>query len=1180
VNKRFNRERGSTRRLWLGLVAIGGVLLIPIAGLKHNMAGAESSSTVVDASKLHPRAVAAKQLKARNDYLMSKQGFAHGVPAGAFANAIQQVNEEASEGTLRKLSKAELAATFAWQPLGPDPINLLTFFTTGVEFGSPHTGAGAFTALAVDSNPADNPGSSHYLIFAGSADGGVYLSADGGLTFTQVFNGEPTEAIGAIAIDTTTTPSTVYVGTGNPNGNFDSYYGEGVFRSTDLGSTWSPNIMPASFAAGAVAVSKIALDPANKIIFVSATWGTSSDRAGASNLTAVDQTQAGLWVSQDDGNTFAQYPVSALGDCNIDNDPCPVDDVEIDPATNNSGSHNVYVAVDAEGGAPLATGAGGVFRSTNEGLSGGILGTFTAVLGTATLSRSSIVIGSQLAGAAASQAYFMVGDNTGGAYDGLYYSSDGTSLTKETVPSFTAGSPSVTFDGTSDNNQANSFYAQALAIDPNLPNSIFFGGVGLYSSGNHGGSWTSLINNQSSSSQGPAANQHAMAFDASTGVMLLADDGGLYSFSPTALSNVTFNSLNTTIDTTLVQTVGPHPTNNSLVWAGFEGAGTEQYNGTVTNPNSNWVFPTSEAGDGGFVMYDPSNNGYVYHTYSNDNLDTNVSFAYSSNGGNTWTSGTPSTKGTPSYNLTQALIANGDTGAAFYPPIAVDPTTPHRVFFGAHSLYVSNDGGTTWVAQTPFDLTGNPNGDGTWGLEDIEPVSHSNGWALSMADPLLQFPFLLTNATDLNLDTTGGAAGGVTWSAAPTQSLPFDFTATQATGIAVDHSDPTGNTAYLTLGGFYGGAAGDGVGHIYQTIDFGSTWVEDDGGTASSNPPLTALPDVPVLRVLADTAGPFDSNGRTLTLYAATDIGVFKSSDQGQTWGQFNLPSAVSAAGTLQAVPVFDIEENQNNTIFIGTHGKGVFQLVAAVPTPTPSIAPTPSATPTPAAVNGVLTISPASITFPTEAFGQTGATSPPKTIKISNPKKKNQPSITIESVIPLSTSSGSYTTQNDGCTGQTLAPGSPACTVNVLYTPLSASKSTSTVTVNSNSLTKPALNVKVSGTGALVSITAKPTTLNFGKVTIGTPSSALTTTLANKNNVPVSITGETPGGKTFGDYAVDPNTTTCGSLPATLNANSSCNVGVIFTPGAKGSRAATLTISGTIKSPVTIKLSGTGLTP
>jgi len=1159
VIKRFKRERGSTRWLWLVLVVIGCILTIPAIGLRNSGASAQTGGSALATSPTHIP-FSAKELKAQSTYWLSKQGFAHGLPAGGFTDAITQVNEQDSSGSARKLASATLATTAcsdaalcSWDFLGPDPISLLTYFAPGVVFGPPHPGAGAFTSVAVDTNPADVTSNNTDYIFAGSANGGLYLSADGGLTFSQIFNGEPSEAIGAIAIDTTTTPSTVYVGTGNPNGNLDDYYGAGVFRSGDLGNTWS-QIMPASFANGAVAVSKIALDPANGIIFVGATWGSSASRADAS-IVESDATQAGLWESSDDGASWTQYAPTALGDCYILSTayPCPVDDVEIDPAVNASGSHNLYVAVDGLEG--NSTNSGGIFKSTNEG------GTFTSFIPGS--SRSSIAIGQPTGTNKSGVAYFMMGDVDGNAFINFWYSPNGTTLVQEAVPSFSSGG--VTFDGNNPNNQVNSFYSQTLTVLPGTSNTVFFGGVGIYKGVNTGSTmnWQPLVN---TTQGGAAANQHAFAYDPATAQMLLADDGGMYSFNPATSLNTTFTSLNTTIDTTLVQSVGPNPTNNSLLIAGFQGAGIEQYQGSA----SNWFFPTSEAGDGGFAMYDPTDPNYAYHTSSNDNWDTgttdlsDIYFAFSNNANST-ASGATWSSTAPTKNLVAAMNSAGDEGAAFYPPIAVDPTTSHRVFFGGHAVYVSNNGGANWVLQANYDLTDGNCQDGTCAIQDIEPVSHTNGWALSMADPFLQTDqFVVSNTTTLNLDTTNNAAGG-TWSTAPTQTLsPLLQGSTQATGIAVDHNNP--NTAYLSLSGFDCGSAGTGVGHVFKTTDFGNTWAEADGGTACSNPPSTALPDVPVLRVLVDQA---DTTGNTL--YAATDIGVFQSLDGGNTWASFNL-------GTLQAIPVFDIEENQNNAIFIGTHGKGVYQLVATIAptaTPTPTLTPTPTPTPTASStpVPGTLTISPASITFPATAFGSSGAVSPPKTITVSNPKKGKTPSsITITGFSLAGDNNGTYSFVNNGCDGQVLAPNGK-CQMTVVFQPLAVAKSAGSLTVSNNSETKPTLPVKLAGTGTAVSLTAKPTSLKFGKVAVGTPSTPLSVSVLNNSKAPISISGITFSGKGSADYGTTADICT----GTTVAAGGNCTIDVVFTPDVKGSRPGKLTVIGTTKAPLNITLSGTG---
>jgi len=81
-----------------------------------------------------------------------------------------------------------------------------------------------------------------------------------------------------------------------------------------------------------------------------------------------------------------------------------------------------------------------------------------------------------------------------------------------------------------------------------------------------------------------------------------------------------------------------------------------------------------------------------------------------------------------------------------------------------------------------------------------------------------------------------------------------------------------------------------------------------------------------VLRVLVDRR---DSTGQTL--YVATDIGVFQSTDRGETWAAFNL-------GEIPAVPVYDIEQNENGVIYVGTHGRGAYQLMPQGPQKTQAV--------------------------------------------------------------------------------------------------------------------------------------------------------------------------------------------------------------------------------------------------
>ena len=86
---------------------------------------------------------------------------------------------------------------------------------------------GSMTAIAVDSTGL--------IMVAGAASGGLWVSTNNGGSFASVFDSQPTQAIGAIALDTTTNPSTIYVGTGEGNNSIDSLYGGGDLQILQSG---------------------------------------------------------------------------------------------------------------------------------------------------------------------------------------------------------------------------------------------------------------------------------------------------------------------------------------------------------------------------------------------------------------------------------------------------------------------------------------------------------------------------------------------------------------------------------------------------------------------------------------------------------------------------------------------------------------------------------------------------------------------------------------------------------------------------------------------------------------------------------------------------------------------------------------------------------------------------------
>lgn len=78
-----------------------------------------------------------------------------------------------------------------------------------------------------------------YLIYAGSASGGIFKSEDLGVSWLPIFDQQPCLAIGDLAIAKSNN-NIIYVGTGEANGGGGSiaYEGNGVYKSIDAGDSW------------------------------------------------------------------------------------------------------------------------------------------------------------------------------------------------------------------------------------------------------------------------------------------------------------------------------------------------------------------------------------------------------------------------------------------------------------------------------------------------------------------------------------------------------------------------------------------------------------------------------------------------------------------------------------------------------------------------------------------------------------------------------------------------------------------------------------------------------------------------------------------------------------------------------------------------------------------------------
>ena len=114
------------------------------------------------------------------------------------------------------------------------------------------------------------------LLIVGSASGGVWKSEDGGTTFKPVFDKQPVQSIGAVAIDPRN-PQVMWAGTGESWTRNSVSIGNGVYKSTDGGETWANVGLP-----GTERITRIIVHPKNSdIVYVCAPgplWSDSPDR--------------------------------------------------------------------------------------------------------------------------------------------------------------------------------------------------------------------------------------------------------------------------------------------------------------------------------------------------------------------------------------------------------------------------------------------------------------------------------------------------------------------------------------------------------------------------------------------------------------------------------------------------------------------------------------------------------------------------------------------------------------------------------------------------------------------------------------------------------------------------------------------------------------------------------------
>ena len=182
------------------------------------------------------------------------------------------------------------------------------------------------------------------VFYAGYDNGGVWRSTDYGSTWVPLFDKEGTGSIGAIAV-APSDPNIIYVGTGAGIIRPDLAVGDGVYKSTDAGKTWTHLGLRSSQM-----IAMIDVDPKDpNRLFVAALghpYGPNDER--------------GIFRSTDGGRTFEKVLYK--------DEYTSGSDVRIDPSDPNI----VYAALWQQQqsfieGQDFGGASGGIFKSTDGG---------------------------------------------------------------------------------------------------------------------------------------------------------------------------------------------------------------------------------------------------------------------------------------------------------------------------------------------------------------------------------------------------------------------------------------------------------------------------------------------------------------------------------------------------------------------------------------------------------------------------------------------------------------------------------------------------------------------------------------------------------------------------------------------------------------------------------------------
>jgi hypothetical protein len=736
------------------------------------------------------------------------------------------------------------------------------------------------------------------------------------VTWIPLSDTQATLAIGSIAVqpqlsNPNPAASVVLAGTGETDSSTDSYYGLGILRSGNGGQTWTLISQDAtgSHPFAGLGFSQIAFSTTNPSLVVAATGSASQGIVeGLEDPVAVSR---GLYYSTNAGVSWQAASVSDSG--------VSVTAASVTAVVYNKAAAKFYAAIRFHG-----------FYSSPDGITWSRLATQPGIGLTLPGCPAKAVLpsGCPIYRGEIAVVTGRAGPNNLGEMYAWYV--DANSVDKGIWQSIDGG---VTWTSINDSGIANcgdlfggcgttqGIFDLTLAAVPNgTATDLYAGAANIYKctitnafstcNGTGNNSFMNLTHVYGCSDIAKVhPDQHNMDFLVANGTALLyfANDGGVYraldgytglTTGACGLTNQ-FDSLNQSLGPmTQFVSLSQSSSDANLIFGGTQDNGApatafSQSAGTWVNVN---------AGDNGLTAVNPANENEWFAAAPPDSL-SGINLFRCVNGINCHSLDFQNNQ------LADSNALGGDTGA-FYLPFLLDPQNSGELILGTCRIWRGATIGGNFSLLSPDFETG---GSGACTGNETNVVRTIAAGGLTDSSGLSQMIYAGTNGEGPLISTV--PTGGHVWVTANADGGPLTWNdATQAinpqgfpiSSIALDSTDPLGNTAYVTIMGFH-------TSHVWKTSNGGVTWTD-----------FTAnLPDAPVNVIVVDSGASLSSG----TVYIGTDVGVFASSTGSANWTE--VGTAVIPNGFLPNVAVTSLlifRSGGLKRLRAATYGRGVWE--------------------------------------------------------------------------------------------------------------------------------------------------------------------------------------------------------------------------------------------------------------